>query len=95
VSLADKLGPPDAREVSSTFRALSFRPECLSAPRGPGMAWALRTDLGPNPDDNEEPGARLGRFRPSGCKKCVLGTSSGTRLGCSKGMEMWKIFVLI
>ena len=36
MSLADKLGPPDAREVSSVFPALSFRPESPSAPRGAG-----------------------------------------------------------
>jgi hypothetical protein len=33
---------------------------------GPGMAWARRMDEGPNPGENEEPGARLGHFSPSG-----------------------------
>jgi hypothetical protein len=32
---------------------------------GPGMAWALRADERPNSDENEEPGVRLGHFRPS------------------------------
>ncbi|KAK1683280.1 hypothetical protein QYE76_044128 [Lolium multiflorum] len=36
VSLADKLGPPNAREVSSVFPALSFYPESPSASRGAG-----------------------------------------------------------
>jgi hypothetical protein len=36
VSLADKLGPPDAREVSSPFRALLLRPESPRAARGAG-----------------------------------------------------------
>jgi hypothetical protein len=26
------------------------------------MAWARRMDEGPNPDENEEPGTRLGQF---------------------------------
>jgi hypothetical protein len=30
------------------------------------MAWALRIDEMPNADENEEPRARLGHFRPSG-----------------------------
>jgi hypothetical protein len=32
----------------------------------PGMAWARRMDESPNPGENEEPGARLGRIPPSG-----------------------------
>jgi hypothetical protein len=34
-----------------------------------GMAWARRMDETPNPGENKEPGARLGRIPPSGCKK--------------------------
>jgi hypothetical protein len=33
------------------------------------MAWALRTDEKSNPDENEEPGARVERLRPYGWKK--------------------------
>jgi hypothetical protein len=32
----------------------------------PGMAWARRMDENPNPGENEEPGARLGRIPPFG-----------------------------
>jgi hypothetical protein len=32
----------------------------------PGMAWARRMDESPNLDENEEPGAQLGRIPPSG-----------------------------
>jgi hypothetical protein len=37
-------------------------------------------DEGPNPDENEEPGARLDRFTPSGCKKGSPGACSGGRV---------------
>jgi hypothetical protein len=37
-------------------------------------------DLGPNPDENEEPGARLGRITPSGWKKRSPGACSGGRV---------------
>jgi hypothetical protein len=30
------------------------------------MAWAHRMDEGPDPGENEDPGARLDRFMPSG-----------------------------
>jgi hypothetical protein len=35
----------------------------------PGTSWARRMDESPNPGENEEPGAWLGRISPSGCKK--------------------------
>jgi hypothetical protein len=44
------------------------------------MAWDRRMNLGPNPDENEEPGARLGRITPSGWKKRSPGASSGRRV---------------
>jgi hypothetical protein len=44
------------------------------------LAWARRMDLGPNPGENEEPGARLGRIPPSGCKKRPPEAKSGGRL---------------
>jgi hypothetical protein len=44
------------------------------------LAWARRMDLGPNPGENEEPGARLDRIPPSGCKKRSPGAKSGGRL---------------
>jgi hypothetical protein len=34
-------------------------------------------DEGPNPDENEESGARLGRISPSGWEKRRAGASSG------------------
>jgi hypothetical protein len=34
-------------------------------------------DESPNPGENEEPGARLGRIPPSGCKKRLPGAKSG------------------
>jgi hypothetical protein len=37
------------------------------------MAWARRMDEGLDPDENEDPGARLDRFRPSGRKKTGAG----------------------
>jgi hypothetical protein len=37
-------------------------------------------NLGPNPDENEEPGARLGRITPSGWKKRSPGACSGGRV---------------
>jgi hypothetical protein len=43
----------------------------------PGMAWARRMDESPNPDENEEPGTRLGRISSSGCKKGRPGAESG------------------
>jgi hypothetical protein len=46
----------------------------------PGMAWARRIDESPNPGENEEQGARLGRIPPSGCKKRLPGAKSGGRL---------------
>jgi hypothetical protein len=38
-------------------------------------------DLGPNPGENEEPGARLGRIPPSGCKKRPPETKSRGQAG--------------
>jgi hypothetical protein len=46
----------------------------------PGMAWAHRMDESPNPGETEEPGARLDRIPPSGCKKRLSGAESGGRL---------------
>jgi hypothetical protein len=46
----------------SRFYLVRSPPAC---PGGPGMAWARRMDESPNPKENEEPGARLGRFSPS------------------------------
>jgi hypothetical protein len=34
-------------------------------------------DEGPNPDENEEPGARPGLFTPSGCKMARRGPVRG------------------
>jgi hypothetical protein len=48
--------------------------------RKPGMAWARRMDESPNPGENEETRARLGRISPSGCKKRRPGTELGGRL---------------
>jgi hypothetical protein len=48
------------------FHAFLFRSESPSAPQKPGMAWALRMDESPNPGENKEPGARLGRITSSG-----------------------------
>jgi hypothetical protein len=59
---------------------LFTRPESPRAPRGAGGAWDRRMNLGPNPDENEEPGARLGRISPSGWKKRSPGASSGGRV---------------
>jgi hypothetical protein len=71
------------RVLSPTERA-RFRFSLVRSPRahpgGPGLAWARRMDLGPNPGENEEPGARLGRIPPSGCKKRPPGAKSGGRL---------------
>jgi hypothetical protein len=41
------------------------------------MAWARRMHESPNPSENEEPGARLGRISPSECKKQLPGLSRG------------------
>jgi hypothetical protein len=38
-------------------------------------------DESANPGENEEPGARLGRIPPSGCKK----TAAGDRVGGTAG----------
>jgi hypothetical protein len=46
----------------------------------PGMAWTHRMDESPNPDENEEPGARLDRIPLSGFKNGLRGASSGTWL---------------
>jgi hypothetical protein len=46
----------------------------------PRMACARRMDESPNPDENEEPGAWLGRIPPSGFKNGLPVASSGTRL---------------
>jgi hypothetical protein len=48
-----------------------FAPVCFvrsprARPGRPGMAWARRMDEGPDPGEIEDPGARLGRFSPSG-----------------------------
>jgi hypothetical protein len=48
------------------FACISFVRSPRARPGRPGMAWARRMDEGPNPGENEEPGARLGRFSPSG-----------------------------
>jgi hypothetical protein len=37
-------------------------------------------NLGPNPDENEELGARLGRISPSGLKKVAVGGFVGRRV---------------
>jgi hypothetical protein len=64
------------RQVRDTRRAgifVAFSRVFLSfvwSPRArlerPGMAWARWMDEGPDPGENEDPGARLGRFTPSG-----------------------------
>jgi hypothetical protein len=46
----------------------------------PGIALARRMDESPNPDKNEEPGARLCQIPPSEFKNGLAGASSGTRL---------------
>jgi hypothetical protein len=69
----------DIRPFSPTSRGHQTRgnfPQCFpricflrtprARPEGPGMAWARRMDESPNPGKNEEPGARLGHFSPSG-----------------------------
>jgi hypothetical protein len=38
-------------------------------------------DEDPNPGENEEPGARLGRFSPSGLKKTAAGDLIETMAG--------------
>jgi hypothetical protein len=42
------------------------------------MTWAPRMDERPNPGENEDPGARLGRFRPSGRKRLPGGLPGET-----------------
>jgi hypothetical protein len=42
------------------------------------MVWARWMDEGPDPGEIEDPGARLGRFSPSGWKKRTPGASSGS-----------------
>jgi hypothetical protein len=62
------------RQVGATRRAgifLAFSHAFLSSgvPKRPGrpeMAWTRRMEEGPDPGENEDPGARLGRFTPSG-----------------------------
>jgi hypothetical protein len=44
------------------------------------MVWARRMDEGPKLDENEEPGARLGRISPSGWENRRSGASSGRRV---------------
>jgi hypothetical protein len=51
------------------------------------MAWARRMDESLNPGENGEPGARLGRISPSGCKKRRPGTESGDGWRCSYSRE--------
>jgi hypothetical protein len=48
------------------FACVSFVRSPRACPGRPGMAWARRMDEGPDPGENEDPGARLGRFTPSG-----------------------------
>jgi hypothetical protein len=45
------------------------------------MAWACRIDEGPNPGENEEPGARLGHFFIVPMKKMADGGLAGTMAG--------------
>jgi hypothetical protein len=59
---------------------LFTHPESPIGPRAAGDGWARRMDEGPNPDENEEPGARLGRITPSGWKKRSPGACSGGRV---------------
>jgi hypothetical protein len=47
-------------------------------PGGPGMTWARRMDVSPNPGENENPGTRLSHLSPSGWKKGLPGASSET-----------------
>jgi hypothetical protein len=48
------------------FARVSFVRSPQARPGRPGMAWARRMDEGPDPGENEDPRARLGRFTPSG-----------------------------
>jgi hypothetical protein len=48
------------------FARISFIQSCRVRPGRPGMTWARRMDEGPNPNEIEEPGARLSRFSQSG-----------------------------
>jgi hypothetical protein len=54
-----------------------------------GMAWARRMDESPNPGENQEPGAWLGRISPSGCKKRRPGAESGGRLEMLLLPQLW------
>jgi hypothetical protein len=53
-------------KFSRRFARISFVRSPRARSERPGMAWARRMDEGPNPGENEEPGARLGCFLPSG-----------------------------
>jgi hypothetical protein len=57
VSLADKLGPPDAREVSSAFPAFSFRPDSPSAPQGAGEGVGSPDEFRPKSGRNRGTGS--------------------------------------
>ena len=56
-------------------------------PGKPRMARGVRTKLGRFPDENENLGARLGRFSPSGCKKRLVGGFSGRRVEMLLGIN--------
>jgi hypothetical protein len=45
------------------------------------MEWARRMDEGPNPGENEKPGARLDRFFPVRMKKTATDGLAGTMAG--------------
>jgi hypothetical protein len=68
LAMNEARGFPGMRVLSSTEQApprFSLVRSPQAHPGGPGMAWALRMDECPNPGENEEPRARLGRITPS------------------------------
>jgi hypothetical protein len=48
------------------FARVSFVRSPRARPGRLGMAWTHRMDEGLDPGENEDPGARLGQFTPSG-----------------------------
>jgi hypothetical protein len=62
------------------FMRISFVRSPRARPERPRMVWARRMDECPIPGKNEEPGARLSHFSPSGLKKRVPGASPGSWL---------------
>jgi hypothetical protein len=79
--LAEKSGPPGARELSSTFPALLFPPDSPSAPRGAGDDMGSSDGWKPKSERKRGSGGATGQFFAIRMNKRAVGGLVGETAG--------------